>query len=119
MSEGPETRLRALGLELPALPAPAGAYVPATRAGHLVFTAGQLPLRDGELYKTGKVGAEVSPDEAYEAARLCALNALAAAAAEAGGLDGIDRIVKVTGFVASTPGVNAPPGVLNGTSELL
>ncbi len=119
MPEGPETRLRELGLELPAVPTPAGAYVPATRAGHLVFTAGQLPFQDGELYKTGKVGAEVSPEEAYEAARLCVLNALAAAAAEAGGLGGIDRIVKVTGFVASAPGFNGQPGVLNGASELL
>jgi enamine deaminase RidA (YjgF/YER057c/UK114 family) len=91
------------------VPAPAGTYVPATRAGNLVFTAGQLPFRDAELYKIGKVGAEVSPDEAYKAARLCAVNALAAAA-EAGGLGGIDRIVKVTGFVASAPGFNGQPG---------
>ena len=119
MSEGSETRLRGLGLELPTLPAPAGAYVPATRVGHLVFTAGQLPFQDGELYKTGKVGAEVSLEEAYEAARLCVLNALAAAGAEAGGLGGIDRIVKLTGFVASAPGFNGQPGVLNGASEFL
>lgn len=119
MPDGPETRLRELGLQLPAVPAPAGAYVPATRAGHLIFTAGQLPFRDGELYKTGKVGEGVSPEEAHEAARLCALNGLAAAAAEAGGLDGIDRIVKVTGFVASAAGFNGQPGVLNGASELL
>jgi len=119
MPDGTETRLRELGLELPAVPAPAGAYVPATRAGHLIFTAGQLPFRDGELYKTGKVGEGVSPEEAHEAARLCALNGLAAAAAEAGGLDGIDRIVKVTGFVASAAGFNGQPGVLNGASELL
>ena len=119
MAEGPETRLRELGLELPAVPTPAGAYVPATRAGRLVFTAGQLPFQGGELYRTGKVGDEVSPEEAYEAARLCALNALAAAAAETGGLDRIDRIVKVTGFVASAPGFNGQPGVLNGTSEPL
>ncbi len=119
MAEGPETRLRELGLELPAVPTPAGAYVPATRAGNLVFTAGQLPFQNGELYKTGKVGDEVSPEEAHEAARLCALNALAAAAAETGGIGGIDRIVKVTGFVASAPGFNGQPGVLNGASELL
>src|SRR5918998_2800427 len=119
MSKGPQPRFGGLGLEPPSLPAPAGAYVPATRAGHLVFTAGQLPLQGGKLYRTGKVGDEVSPEEAYEAARLCALNALAAAAAETGGLDRIDRIVKVTGFVASAPGFNGQPGVLNGTSELL
>jgi enamine deaminase RidA (YjgF/YER057c/UK114 family) len=119
MAESPETRLRDLGLELPAVPAPAGAYVPATRAGDLIFTAGQLPFQDGKLYRTGKVGDEVSPEEAYEAARLCALNALAAAAAQTGGLDGIARIVKVTGFVASAPGFNGQPGVLNGASELL
>jgi enamine deaminase RidA (YjgF/YER057c/UK114 family) len=119
MSQDSETRLRGLGLELPTVPSSAGTYVPATRAGNLVFTAGQLPFQDGELYKTGKVCAEVSPDEAYEAAMLCAVNALAAAAAEAGGLGGIDRIVKVTGFVASAPGFNGQPGVLNGASELL
>jgi enamine deaminase RidA (YjgF/YER057c/UK114 family) len=119
VAQDPETRLRELGLELPAVPAPAGSYVPATRAGHLVFTAGQLPLRDGEIYKTGKVGDGVSPEEAYEAARLCALNALAAAAGVTGGLGRIDRIAKVTGFVASAPGFNGQPGVLNGASELL
>ncbi len=120
MSQDPETRLRELGLELPDVPTPAWAYVPAARAGNLVFTAGQLPIRDGELYRTGKVGDGVSPEEAYEAARLCALNALAAAAAETGGgIGGIHRIVKVTGFVASAPGFNGQPGVLNGASELL
>ena len=119
MEGGPEARLRELGLELPSPPTPAGAYVPAARVGNLVFTAGQLPFRDGELYATGKVGAEVSAEEAYEAARLCALNALAAAAAQTGGLGGIDRIVKVTGFVASAPAFNGQPGVLNGASELL
>lgn len=115
----PESRLRELGLELPAVPAPAGSYVPATRSGELVFTAGQLPFEGGGLLFSGKVGDAVSPDEAREAARLCALNALAAAAAETGGLDGIERIVKVTGFVASAPGFNGQAGVLNGASELL
>jgi len=115
----PEIRLRELGLELPNVPAPAGAYVPATRAGGLIFTAGQLPFEGGELHLKGKVGDAVSAEEARRAARLCALNALAAAAAHAGGLDGISGIVKVTGFVASAPGFNDQPGVLNGASELL
>lgn len=114
-----EARLRELGLELPAVAEPAGAYVPATRAGNLIFTAGQLPLEAGELRTTGKVGDAVSEEEAYRAARLCALNALAAVAAKAGGLDRIHRIVKVTGFVASAPGFNAQPQVLNGASELI
>jgi enamine deaminase RidA (YjgF/YER057c/UK114 family) len=119
MAPNPETRLRELGFELPEVPSPAGSYVPATRAGDLVFTAGQLPLEEGELRLTGKVGDTVSLDEASEAARLCALNALAAAAAETGGLGGISRIVKVTGFVASAPGFNGQPQVLNGASEFL
>ena len=114
-----EARLQELGLELPDVPEPAGAYVPATRAGNLIFTAGQLPLEAGELLTTGKVGDAVSEEEAYRAARLCALNALAAAATEAGGLDRIHRVVKVTGFVASTPGFNAQPQVLNGASDLI
>ena len=115
----PTDRLRDLGLELPPVPSPAGSYVPATRAGTLVFTAGQLPFRDGELHATGKVGEAVTPEEATEAARLCALNALAAAAEKAGGLDNLRDVVKVTGFVASAPGFNGQPGVLNGASELL
>jgi len=115
----PSARLKELGLELPPVPSPAGSYVPATRAGSLVFTAGQLPLRDGELYATGKVGDDVTPEAAKEAARLCALNALAAASEKAGGLDNLRDIVKVTGFVASAAGFNGQPGVLNGASELL
>src|SRR5215210_2474589 len=115
----PTDRLRDLGLELPPVPSPAGSYVPATQAGPLVFTAGQLPFREGELHATGKVGEAVTPVEAREAARLCALNALAAAAEKAGGLDNLRDVVKVTGFVASAPGFNGQPGVLNGASELL
>jgi len=115
----PTARLRELGLELPPVATPAGSYVPATQAGPLVFTAGQLPLRDGEIHRTGKVGAAVTPEEANESARLCALNALAAAAERAGGLDNLRDVVKVTGFVASAPGFNGQPGVLNGASELL
>lgn len=116
---GPQERLRELGLELPAVPAPAGSYVPATRTGDLIFTAGQLPFESGELHQTGRVGEEVSPEEAYRAARLCVLNALAAAASEAGGLDRIRRIVKMTGFVASGRGFDAQPQVINGASDLL
>jgi enamine deaminase RidA (YjgF/YER057c/UK114 family) len=119
MSPDPEARLRELGLELPAVPEPGGAYIPATRTANLIFTAGQLPLEKGEFRRKGKVGNAVSADEAYEAARLCALNALAAAAAEAGGLNGISRVVKVTGFVASAPDFNAQPQVINGASELI
>src|SRR5215210_3594506 len=119
MSPAPETRLSELGLELPAVPVPGGAYVPAIRTGNLIFTAGQLPFEAGELRTTGKVGDAVSFDDAYEAARLCALNALAAAAAEAGGLNNIHRVVKVTGFVASATGFNLQPQVINGASELI
>src|ERR671911_1075363 len=119
MATSPESRLEELGIKLPATPAPAGAYVPATRAGNLVFTAGQLPLEAGELNIRGKVGDTVGVDEAREAARLCAMNALAAASTQTGGVDGISRIVKVTGFVASAPGFNDQPHVINGASEFL
>src|SRR5215207_726046 len=119
MANGPEARLQELGVELPEVPAPAGAYVPATRAGSLVLTAGQLPFDGCELKLRGKVGVAVSVGEACGAARLCALNALAAAATVTGGLSGISRIVKVTGFVASAPGFNDQPDVINGASELL
>jgi enamine deaminase RidA (YjgF/YER057c/UK114 family) len=119
MAASPEERLRELGYELPAVPEPAASYVPATRTGNLIFTAGQLPLEGGELRTTGRVGEEVSPEEAQEAARICAFNALAAAAAEAGGLDNIGRVVKVTGFVASARDFNGQPGVINGASDLL
>jgi enamine deaminase RidA (YjgF/YER057c/UK114 family) len=119
MATDPEARLRELGHELPDVPEPAGAYVPATRAGAFVFTAGQLPFEDGELRKTGKVGDAVGVEEAQEAARLCVLNALAAAAVEAGGLNNISRIVKVTGFVASARNFNDQPQVINGASELI
>ena len=119
MPQDPESRLRELGLELPPVPQPAGSYVPAARAGALIFTAGQLPLRNGELFLTGKVGDGVSVDKAREAARTCALNAVAAASEAAGGLRNLREIVKVTGFVASAPGFNGQPDVLNGASELL
>lgn len=110
-------RLAELGIELPAVVAPLAAYVPATRTGNLVYTAGQLPIRDGELVATGKVGAEVSPEDAAAAARLCGLNALAAVHALVG-IDSVVKVVKVVGFVASAPGFSGQPGVVNGASEL-
>lgn len=119
MTDTPSSRLRDLGYELPDVPEPAGSYLPATRTGNLIFTAGQVPFRDGKILRTGKVGNSVSVEEAAEDARLCALNALAAAAAQAGGLDNIRGIVKVGGFVASAPGFDGQPAVLNGASEFL
>ncbi|MBN9605201.1 MAG: RidA family protein [Actinomycetales bacterium] len=112
-------RLAELGLELPAVATPAGAYVPAVVSGNLVFTAGQLPLQGGALPATGKVGAEVAPEDAAGFARVCALNALAAAESAIGSLDRVTRVVKVVGFVASAPGFTGQPGVMNGASELL
>lgn len=115
-----EQRLRELGHELPGVPKPAGSYVPAVRSGSLVFTAGQVPLVGGEPAYTGKVGGEVSVEEAQRAAATCALNALAAIEyVEEGTLERVRRVVKVTGFVASAPGFNGQPGVLDGASELL
>jgi enamine deaminase RidA (YjgF/YER057c/UK114 family) len=110
-------RLAELGIELPAVVAPLAAYVPATRTGNLVYTAGQLPIQDGELVATGKVGAEVSPEQAAAAARLCGLNALAAVHALVG-IDSVVKVVKVVGFVASAPGFSGQPGIVNGASEL-
>jgi enamine deaminase RidA (YjgF/YER057c/UK114 family) len=115
----PQARLAELGLVLPPVAAPLAAYVPAVRTGSYVYTAGQLPLAEGKLLATGKVGAEVSAAEAAGLARTCALNGLAAVASVAGGLAAIRRIVKVTGFVASSPGFTGQPQVLNGASELL
>jgi enamine deaminase RidA (YjgF/YER057c/UK114 family) len=115
----PAERLAELGLALPPVAAPVAAYVPALRTGPYVYVSGQVPVVDGKLPATGKVGGEVSPADAAGLARICALNALAAAAAVAGGLDRISRIVKVTGFVASAPGFNGQPHVVNGASELL
>ena len=111
-------RLRELGLTLPTVAAPAGAYVPARRSGSLVFTAGQVPFIDGALPATGKVGAEVTPEQGYDLARICALNALAAVDGLVG-LDAVAGVVKVVGFVASAPGFAGQPGVVNGASELL
>ncbi|MFE3442029.1 RidA family protein [Nocardia sp. NPDC059180] len=110
--------LARLGLSLPEVAAPVAAYIPAVRTGSLVYTSGQLPFVSGALSATGKVGAEVSLEQAAEAARLCALNALAAVH-DLVGLDEVVRIVKVVGFVASAPGFSDQPLVINGASELL
>ena len=116
---GPTERLAALGLTLPPVTAPVAAYVPAVRTGAHVYVSGQLPVVGGKLPATGKVGDQVTTEDAAGMARTCALNALAAAASVAGGLGGIRRIVKVTGFVASAPGFTGQPQVINGASELL
>jgi enamine deaminase RidA (YjgF/YER057c/UK114 family) len=117
--QSPEGRLAALGLTLPAVTPPLAAYVPAVRSGNLVYTAGQVPVVEGQLLATGKVGDQVSVTEAAALARTCALNALAAVASVTGSLSAIRRIVKVTGFVASVPGFTGQPQVVNGASELL
>jgi enamine deaminase RidA (YjgF/YER057c/UK114 family) len=115
----PEERLAELGLTLPDVAAPAGAYVPALRNGPYVYTSGQLPLVDGKLPATGKVGAEVDADTAKDLARTAALNALAAIRAELGSLEQVKRVVKLLGFVASAPDFTGQSGVMNGASELL
>ncbi|MEO5920179.1 MAG: RidA family protein [Pseudolysinimonas sp.] len=114
-----DDRLTKLGLKLPSVSKPVAAYVPAIVTGNLVFTAGQLPFVDGALEATGKVGGEVSAEDAAKLARTCVLNALAAASSVIGSLDRVTRIVKVVGFVASTPDFSGQPGVVNGASELL
>jgi enamine deaminase RidA (YjgF/YER057c/UK114 family) len=114
-----EGRLAELGLELPEVAAPVAAYVPALVSGEYVFTSGQLPFQGGKLPATGKVGAEVAPEEAKELARICALNALAAVKSVIGDLDRIEQVVKVVGFVASAPDFTGQPAVVNGASELL
>lgn len=114
----PEERLAEMGLSVPEVAKPVAAYVPAVRSGQHVFTAGQLPLRSGELLATGKVGGSVTPEQAKECAQQCALNALAAIKAEVP-LEQVRRIVKLVVFVASTPDFTGQPGVANGASELV
>ena len=114
-----EARLAELGLTVPEVAKPVAAYIPAVRSGTHVYTSGQLPMRSGELMATGKVGAEVSPEEAVACGQQCALNAIAAVKAEIGDLDLVKRVVKVVAFVASTPDFTGQPQVANGASELL
>lgn len=114
-----EDRLAELGLALPAVATPAGSYVPAVRTGSLVWTAGQIPVVDGQVVATGLLGAEIAVEQGQDLARICALNALAAVKAEIGDLDAVRRVVKVVGFVASAPGFVDQPAVVNGASDLL
>lgn len=112
-------RLAELGIALPAVPTPVAAYLPAVVSAGQVFTAGQLPMVEGRLLETGKVGAGVSPERAAELARVAALNAVAAAASVVGGVDGIRRVVKLVVYVASDPAFTGQAQVGNGASELL
>jgi enamine deaminase RidA (YjgF/YER057c/UK114 family) len=115
----PEERLAELGLSVPDVVKPVAAYVPAVRTGSYVYTSGQLPMRDGKLVVTGKVGGDVSVEQATSCARQCALNAIAAVRAEVGELSNVKRVVKVVAFVASTTDFTGQPSVANGASELL
>ncbi|HEY3001922.1 MAG TPA: RidA family protein [Kribbellaceae bacterium] len=114
----PQELLADLGLELPAVVKPVAAYVPAVRSGNYVYTSGQVPMRDGKLIATGKLGGEISPEVGVECARQCALNALAAVASQVD-LSSVKRVVKVLAFVASTPDFTGQPQIANGASELL
>ena len=114
----PEEKLQELGLTVPGVVPPLAAYVPAVRSGSYVYTSGQLPMRDGQLVATGKVGAEVDESLAYDAAQQCALNALAAVKSVVGELSEVKRVVKAVVFVASTPDFTGQPKVANGASEL-
>jgi enamine deaminase RidA (YjgF/YER057c/UK114 family) len=114
-----EQRLADLGLSVPEVAKPVAVYVPAVVSGDHVFTSGQLPMRNGELMLTGKVGGEVSAEEATACARQCALNAIAAVKSMVGDLDRVAQVVKVVAFVASTPDFTGQPQVANGASELL
>ena len=114
----PEEKLSQLALELPPAPAGVGAYLPWQRTGNLVVTSGQLPWVDGEMAYAGKLGAEVDLEQGYEAAKICALNALAQLNDAAGSLGGIAQIVRLEGYVHTSPGFRGHPQVLNGASDL-
>ena len=113
-----EDRLHAIGLAVPQVVMPLASYVPAMRSGSHVYTAGQLPMVEGELAAVGRLGAEISPEEGAELAKICGLNAIAAVKSVIGDLDRVIRVVKVVGFVASTPEFTAHPAVVNGASNL-
>lgn len=112
-----DKRLEELGIKLPVPPDPLGAYVPAIESGHLLYISGQLPLRDGNLAYKGKVGTDVTEEEAYQAARISSINALAVIRKHLSGFDKLKRIVKLTGYVSSAQGFNSQAGVINGASD--
>lgn len=114
-----EQKVKEMGLNIPEAPKPVAAYIPGVKAGEFIYTSGQIPLVNGELKYKGKVGAEVSEADAYEAAKICALNCLGVVKSLIGDLDKVERIVKVVGFVNSADGFNMQPKVINGASELL
>ncbi|GAB6875965.1 RidA family protein [Thermaerobacter litoralis] len=113
-----ERRLEELGLELPPVAAPVAAYVPGVLQDGWLYVSGQLPLREGQVLYRGKVGRDVTPEDGYAAARVCALNILAVVRSVAGSLDRVRQVVKVLGFVNSAPGFTGQPQVVNGASEL-
>jgi enamine deaminase RidA (YjgF/YER057c/UK114 family) len=114
-----EDRLTAMGIELPEAPSPLGSYVPAVRSGNLGFLSGILPLVEGKLLRTGKVGANVSIDEARDDAKRAIINALSVLRSSIGSLNSVKRCVKITGFIASSPDFAEQPKVLNAASDLL
>ena len=111
-------RLKELGISIPPASPPVAAYIPAVKTGEYVYTSGQLPMKDGQLTSSGKLGTDVTVDEGYQAARLCAINCLAALNTVSS-IEEIVQVVKVTGFVNSSPGFTNQPQVMNGASELL
>jgi enamine deaminase RidA (YjgF/YER057c/UK114 family) len=115
----PEEILKKLGIELPEAPAPLGSYVPVVRTGNLVFLSGILPLKEGKLTRHGRVGENISPDEAREDARTAAVNALSILKANIGSLNNVKRCIKITGYVASAPDFIEQPKVLNAVSDLM
>lgn len=114
-----EKKIQELGLTLPEAPKPVAAYVPGVKIDKYIYTSGQIPFVNGELKYKGKVGKDVTPEDAYEAAKVCALNCLGVVKSLAGSLDNVEKIVKVVGFVNSAAGFNQQPQVINGASELL
>jgi enamine deaminase RidA (YjgF/YER057c/UK114 family) len=114
-----EAKLKEMGITLPETPKPLAAYVPANQVDKYIYTSGQIPMVSGELKYKGKLGAEITEAQGYEAAKLCAINCLSAIKGLAGSLDNIERIVKVVGFVNSAPGFNMQPKVINGASEFI